>query len=158
MFALVYRISAELFHCSGVCVCVCVFKQCDLYDNGLNVLCHVQPRRRTNKRAKSVAAQIEQTKEGTIDLSPNSFLGKINLKVSHWASAYSKNVEDFQGISSRVEPLALGSGVPMIVKLVSNPCLLCNHTRVAICFQDIFIRSNFEVIGRYIVQCCLLSA
>ena len=48
-----------------------------------NVLLYVQPRRRTNKRAKSVAAQIEQTKEGTIDLSPNSFLGKINLKVSH---------------------------------------------------------------------------
>lgn len=40
----------------------------------------MKPRRRTNKRAKSVAAQIEQTKEGTIDLSPNSFLGKINLK------------------------------------------------------------------------------
>lgn len=40
----------------------------------------MKPRRKTNKRAKSVAAQIEQTKEGTIDLSPNSFLGKINLK------------------------------------------------------------------------------
>lgn len=41
-----------------------------------------QPRRRTNKRAKSVAAQIEQTKEGCVDLSPNSILAKINLKVS----------------------------------------------------------------------------
>ncbi|XP_076463349.1 uncharacterized protein LOC143295509 [Babylonia areolata] len=40
----------------------------------------MKPRKRTNKRAKSVAAQIEQTKDGTIDLSPNSFLGKINLK------------------------------------------------------------------------------
>ncbi|KAL8600725.1 hypothetical protein ACOMHN_057314 [Nucella lapillus] len=43
-------------------------------------LLSMKPRKRTNKRAKSVAAQIEQTKDGTIDLSPNSFLGKINLK------------------------------------------------------------------------------
>lgn len=63
----------------------------------LNVLLHVQPRRRTNKRAKSVAAQIEQTKEGTIDLSPNSFLGKINLKVSYGVLAYSDEVEYFLG-------------------------------------------------------------
>ncbi|KAK7100125.1 putative Polycomb group protein ASXL2 [Littorina saxatilis] len=50
-----------------------------LSPNARNML-SMKPRRRTNKRAISVAAQIEQTKEGTIDLSPNSFLGKINLK------------------------------------------------------------------------------
>ena len=133
-----------LQNCSNAVVCVCVFKQCDLYSNSLNVLWHVQPRRRTNKRAKSVAAQIEQTKEGTIDLSPNSFLGKINLKVSHWVSADSKSVEDFQGISSQVEPLALGSGVPVIMKLVSNLCLLCNHKQAAICLQDLAIKKKLR--------------
>ena len=147
-----------LQNCSNAVVCVCVFKQCDLYSNSLNVLWHVQPRRRTNKRAKSVAAQIEQTKEGTIDLSPNSFLGKINLKVSHWVSADSKSVEDFQGISSQVEPLALGPGVPVIMKLVSNLCLLLNHKQAVICLQELCIMSHFEVIGRYIVQCWPFSA
>ncbi|RUS92113.1 hypothetical protein EGW08_000137 [Elysia chlorotica] len=41
----------------------------------------MKPRKRSTKRSKSVAAQIEQTKDGCIDMTPDSILCKTNLKV-----------------------------------------------------------------------------
>ncbi|KAH9515274.1 hypothetical protein Btru_014038 [Bulinus truncatus] len=40
----------------------------------------MRPRKRSSKRSKSVAAQIEQTKDGCIDMTPDSILCKTNLK------------------------------------------------------------------------------
>ncbi|GFO13379.1 polycomb protein asx [Plakobranchus ocellatus] len=41
----------------------------------------MKPRKGSTKRSKSVAAQIEQTKDGCIDMTPDSILCKTNLKV-----------------------------------------------------------------------------
>lgn len=56
----------------------------------------MKPRRRSAKRAKSHAAQIEQTKEGTVDFSPNSFLGKVNLKNLLNSKTFSMLPPDYQ--------------------------------------------------------------
>uniref|UniRef100_A0A2C9JHT1 DEUBAD domain-containing protein n=1 Tax=Biomphalaria glabrata TaxID=6526 RepID=A0A2C9JHT1_BIOGL len=40
----------------------------------------MRPRKRSSKRSKSVAAQIEQTKDGCIDMTPDSILCKTNMK------------------------------------------------------------------------------